>query len=198
MSRFFAIKYTLIIWICLFWSAFSQDDIRDIEIDNIFLNEIVLESDHSYSHSRSYLLLKKRVLKVYPYVDSVTQIMNIADTSLKGIRKKRISRRYSRKLQKKMMRRFGENITSLTRKEGVVLSKIIYREFGVTVYDLISKYRGSFQAFFWQRLAKLYNGDLKSDFNPSVNKEDMFIEYIINKYIDRNDLQESSVHDFVF
>ena len=91
MSRFFTIKYTLIIWICLFGCAFSQDDIEDLEIDNILLNEVVLESDHSYAHSRSYLLLKKRVLKVYPYVDSITQIINIADHSLKGIRKKRLS-----------------------------------------------------------------------------------------------------------
>ena len=67
----FYIKYTLIIWICLFGCAFSQDEIEDLEIDNILLNEVVLESDHSYAHSRSYLLLKKRVLKVYPYVDSI-------------------------------------------------------------------------------------------------------------------------------
>lgn len=188
MSRFFTIKYTLIIWICLFWCSFSQDSIIDLDVDNILLNEVVLESDHSYSDSRSYLLLKKRVLKVYPYLDSVSQIIHVADNSLKDIQKKRLSRRYSRKLQKKMVRRFGENITKLTRKEGVILSKIIYREFDLTVYDLISKYRGSFQAFFWQRLAKLYDGDLKSGFDPSSNKEDFFIEYIIKNHINHKTL----------
>lgn len=185
MSRFFFIKYTLIIWICVFSYAFAQDN--NLEIDNIFLNEVVLEERHSYSDSRAYILLKRRVFKVYPYVDSVSSIILEADGALKGMRKKRLSRRYSRKLQKKMMRRFSEQITSLTRKEGVVLSKIIYREFGLTVYDLINKYRGSFQAFFWQKLAKLYDGNLKSTFDPSTNKEDFFIDHIISEHIESSE-----------
>jgi len=186
MSRNFPIKYTLIIWIGLFLCLFSQEN--DIYIDNILLEEIVLESEHTYSDSRDYLLLKRRVLKVYPYVDSVSRIINEANLALSGVKKKRLARRYSRKLQKKMMRRFSEKITNLTRKEGVVLSKIIYREFGISVYEMIHQYRGSFQAFFWQRLAKLYDGDLKSTFDPSTIKEDFFIEYIINEYIDSENL----------
>tara|TARA_B100000427_G_C15394817_1_gene544984 strand:+ start:287 stop:748 length:462 start_codon:yes stop_codon:yes gene_type:complete len=152
------------------------------------LNEIELASEHSYADSRSYLLLKRRVLKVYPYVDTISVLLDDIDSNLKGIQKKRLLRRYSRKLQKKIMRRFSEKVTNLTRKEGVVLSKIIYREFGMTAYDLISQYRGSVHAFFWQRLAKLYDGDLRSNFDPESNKEDFFIEYIINEYIETSNL----------
>ena len=186
MTRYFSIKYTLIICFLLSLCVFSQD--LQPEIENIMLDEVKLSSEYSYADSRSYLLLKRRVLKVYPYVDTIAALLDNADSALQGIQKKRLSRRYSRKLQKKIMRRFSENITNLTRKEGVVLSKIIYREFGITVYDLISQYRGAVHAFFWQRLAKLYEGDLKSSFNPESNKEDFFIEYIINKYIDKTNL----------
>ena len=186
MIRCFSIKYTLIICFSLSLCVFSQDSYSEIE--NIMLDEVLLESEHSYADSRSYLLLKRRVLKVYPYVDTISRVLGNADNSLQGIRKKRLSRRYSRKLQKKIMRRFSDKITNLTRKEGVVLSKIIYREFGVTVYDLISQYRSSVHAFFWQRLAKLYDGDLKSNFDPASNKEDFFIEHIINEYIETSNL----------
>ena len=186
MSINFPVKYTLIIWIGLFLCLFSQEE--DVNMDNILLEEIVLESEHTYSDSRDYLLLKRRVQKVYPYIDSVSSIINEANMALSGVRKKRLERRYYRKLQKKMMRRFSEKITNLTRKEGVVLSKIIYREFGMTVYEMIHRYRGSFRAFFWQRLAKLYDGDLKSTFDPSTSKEDFFIEYIINEHIESEDL----------
>jgi len=185
MTSYFSIKYTLIICFLLSLYVFSQDL---SETESIMLNEVELASEHSYADSRSYLLLKRRVIKVYPYVDTISVLLDDADSALKGIQKKRLSRRYSRKLQKKIMRRFSEKITNLTRKEGVVLSKIIYREFGITVYDLISQYRGSVHAFFWQRLAKLYDGDLRSNFDPESNKEDFFIEYIINEYIETSNL----------
>jgi len=186
MLRYFSIKYTLIICFTFPLSIFSQDD--HLEIENIMLKEVLLESDHSYSDSRSYLLLKRRVLKVYPYVDTISRVLSNVDNSLQGISKRRLSRRYSRRMQKKIMRRFSDTITNLTRKEGLVLSKIVYREFGVTVYDLIGQYRGSVHAFFWQSIAKLYEGDLKSNFNPESNKEDFFIEYIIKEYIETSNL----------
>ena len=98
MTSYFPIKYTLIICFLLSLYVFSQDL---SEIESIMLNEVELASEHSYADSRSYLLLKRRVLKVYPYVDTISVLLDDADSALKGIQKKRLSRRYSRKLQKK-------------------------------------------------------------------------------------------------
>ena len=86
MIRCFSIKYTLIICFSLSLCVFSQDS--HSEIENIMLDEVLLESNHSYADSRSYLLLKRRVLKVYPYVDTISRVLGNADNSLQGIRKK--------------------------------------------------------------------------------------------------------------
>ena len=102
---------------------------------------------------------------------------------LKILKKKRHTRRYVRKFQKKMINHFSNNISNLTRQEGVVLSKLIYREFDITVYDLISQYRGGVHAFFWQRVSRLYDGNLKSTYHPDHNKEDFYIEHILNNSI---------------
>ena len=77
------------------------------------------------------------------------------------------------------MNRFLNQIKSLTRKEGVILCKLIYRKNNITVFSLIRKYRGSWNAFWWQRLSKIYEGDLKSSFYPKKNKEDFLIEKVI-------------------
>ena len=58
----------------------------------------------------------------------------------------------------------------------------LYREFDITAYSLISNYRGSLQAFFWQNLSKLYEGNLKSIFNPNTVEEDFYIDQIIKQY----------------
>ena len=70
-------------------------------------------------------------------------------------------------------------IKSLTRKEGVILSKLVYRELGISVFDLIKEYKGGWSAFWWQNLAKVYDGNIKSKFDPKKNKEDFLIEKII-------------------
>ena len=90
---------------------------------------------------------------------------------------------FSRLMQKKLMNRFSKNVSNLTRQEGVLLSKLIYREFNETVYDIITRYRGRVHAFFWNRLSKIYDGNLKSSYNPKKNKEDFYIEDILSNYI---------------
>ena len=185
MPRCFHIKYTLIIWFSLSLCLFSQNDSIDLYLDHIFLNEVVLKSNYSTFNSKDFFLLKRRVLNVYPYIDSISKIIHKTDSVLKHVHSKRLSKRYSRRVQKKLISQFSENVMKLTRKEGVILSKLLYREFGVTAYELIKTYRGPFQAFFWQRLSSLYEGDLKSEFKANKDQEDVYIEFIINEYLEK-------------
>ena len=183
MNFYCGIKYTLIIWMFFSLCLFSQTEnlFQEFNFENIFLDEVVLESDRILNNKIHFLSLRKKVYKVYPYVDSIKQILDEANLNLETINKKRHSRRYARKFQKQIIDRFGKDVTGLTRSEGVILSKLIYREFDETVYDLITQYRGSLHSFFWQRVAKLYDGDLKVEFNPEDSAEDFFIDVILNQ-----------------
>ena len=67
----------------------------------------------------------------------------------------------------------------LTSTEGNILVKLIYRETKVSTYKLLKQYRGSLNAMFWQALAKIYDNDLKQEYNPENIIEDMYIEHII-------------------
>jgi len=63
----------------------------------------------------------------------------------------------------------------------VILTKLIYREFELTAYQLVKSYRGNFQAVFWNRVAKFYQGSLKNEFDPVLVTEDRYIEKIIKE-----------------
>ena len=65
--------------------------------------------------------------------------------------------------------------------EGKILVKLIYRETSLTTYYIVKSYRGRFNAFFWQTMAKLWNNDLKTIYDPSAVREDYLIENIINE-----------------
>ena len=188
MCFFCYTKYTLIIWINCSLFLFSQSDTLDLLLDStstIFLDEVVLES-HGFNVGNhiNFLVLKRKVLKVYPYVDSLKSIVFVVDDSLNNIQKKRHSRKYIKRMQKELFLRFGDSMTQLTRSEGVILSKLIYREFNLTAYDLINKYRGPLHSFFWQRVSKLFDGNLKVEFEPHKDAEDFFIDQIIEQVTD--------------
>ena len=178
------IKYTLIISISSFLLLFSQSQLDSVINEDILLDEVFLESSKfKIEDQRDYFLLRRRVLKVYPYIDSLRHILNEADLSMHHFKRKRHARRYVKKFQKKIMHQFSNSIKNLTRKEGVILSKLIYREFDTTVYDLINKYRGGVHAFFWQRISRLYDGNLKSSYDPVHNRQDFYIEHILETSI---------------
>ena len=178
-----SIRRILFMFFCIvFLDLKSQENFTNINKENtknILLDEIILNSDSLYSYSKSqYILLKHRVLKVSPYADSIVMLVKNIDMKIFSLKKKRNSRRYIRKKQKELIDYFFEDISSLTRKEGVILCKIIYRNMGISAYDLIRKYRGKFRAFFWQSLSKVYEGDLKTDFDPNHTIEDELIDFI--------------------
>ena len=154
---------------------FSQTPENDIVLD-----EVLLSSKMLYT-KKEYFFYKKKVLKVYHYVDTLRNLITELDNELLLESKNRKKRKIIRNYKKDLMDRFLLEIKSLTRKDGVILSKLIYRDLGVSVFDLIKKYKGGWSAFWWQNLANLYDGNLNSEFNPTKNKEDFLIEKIIKK-----------------
>ena len=126
-----------------------------------------------------YRILKRKVLKVYPYAIYTKNKLSEIEEDLKGISKKRKKKRYTKEVSKFLKEELGEKMRKLTRTEGNILVKLIYRETKVSTYKLLKQYRGSVNAFFWQTMAKLYDNDLKQEYDPENLREDMYIEHII-------------------
>ena len=83
-----------------------------------------------------------------------------------------------------MQEKFEPELRKLTRSEGQILSKLIYRETGLPVYDIIKTYRNGFSARFWSMTAWWYDIDLKRPYDPESDAEDQLIENIlIRKFI---------------
>ena len=84
----------------------------------------------------------------------------------------------------KLKREFEGDIRNMTLNQGRILIKLIDRETGNSSYGLVKELRGSFQAFFWQSLARVFSTNLKEKFNPYTNPEDKMIEDIIGSIED--------------
>ena len=128
---------------------------------------------------KKYNILKRRVLKVYPYAISAKEkLMNI-QVGLDSIRKRRHKKRYTKEVAKWVKEEYADRLKNLTMSEGKILVKLIHRETQTTSYKIVKSYRGRFNAFFWQTMAKFWDNNLKTEYDPVNNREDMLIEHIL-------------------
>jgi hypothetical protein len=79
--------------------------------------------------------------------------------------------------EKELKAQFEDQLKDLTMNQGRILLKLIDRETGNTSYQLVKDFRGGFQAFMWQGVARLFGNNMKAEYDPEG--EDIIIERAI-------------------
>ena len=147
-----------------------------------WLNEVTvtaLPDLSDYEDRRDYYILRRKVIKVWPYAKEAAEQLYAMEKELEGEDRNRKRKKYAKGIEKYLEENFKEELKKFTRSEGRVLVKLTNRETERTTHELIKEYRGGFNAFFWQSMAKIYDNDLKSEYKPGENLEDSWIENIL-------------------
>ncbi|MBN2480523.1 MAG: DUF4294 domain-containing protein [Bacteroidales bacterium] len=126
---------------------------------------------------RQYERLIYNVKKAYPYALIAGEMFREVEINLSGMKTEKEQKEYIKQVEKDLKDRFEGELTKLTITQGRILIKLIDRETRHTSYDLVKELRGSFQAFFWQAVARIFGSNLKSRYDPMG--EDYLIEEII-------------------
>ena len=182
--RFYTI---LICFIFYSFSLFSQDNIIVspfvvVDGETVFVSKIPqldIIDFKDINERKWFYKLKRRVLKVYPYALETKLKVDSLNQSLDSIGKKRKKRKYTRSVAKVVKAQYSTALKNLSMKEGGILIKLIYKETGLSTYDLLRNYKGWWSATMWQTFAKMHNHNLKTVYDPINNREDMFIDRIL-------------------
>jgi hypothetical protein len=126
---------------------------------------------------RQYYRLVKNVKKVYPYAKMAGAKYNEVADHLLSLKSERERKIYISKVEKEILAEYEDDLKKLTITQGKILLKLIDRETGETSYQLLKDFKGTFNAFFWQTLAKIFGHNLKSTFDPEG--EDKLLNEII-------------------
>jgi hypothetical protein len=132
----------------------------------------------SKREERKWSRLKRDVAKVYPYSKLAGKKLKQYNDTMVGMNPKE-QKRMLRKAEDELKAEFEDDIRNMTLNQGRILIKLIDRESGSTSYGLVKDLRGSFQAVFWQSVARIFKANLKSSYDPNSNSEDRMIEDII-------------------
>lgn len=132
---------------------------------------------HLLEKKKEWTRLRNAVYVTYPYARKAGYIINDINNHLGKITDKKKRKEYIKTREKDLKKEFSDPLTQLSIYQGKVLMKLINRQTGNNCYDLISEYKGSFSARFWQTIAFFFNSSLKQPYD--AKGEDKVIEDIV-------------------
>jgi len=153
--------------------------VKAFQLDEVLiLKKLKFENSLAY---KKYLILKRKTQKVYPYAKMAADTLTNLVADLEDLKKKRHKKKHIRRMQRFLQKKFTPELKKMSRTEGQILIKLIHRQTGITMYDLIKEYRNGVKAFFYEKTASLFNISLKRKFNPKDVYEDYLIEDILER-----------------
>ena len=150
--------------------------------DVIGLDDVVMLKKIKFSNRKDrikYLILRRKVRKVYPFAKMAADRLIELQDSLIHIKSKRKKKKYTKHIQKYIEEEFSEKLKKFSRTEGQILIKLIHRQTGTTAFELIKELRSGWRAFWYNSTASMFSISLKEEYNPMDNHEDYYIEDVL-------------------
>lgn len=144
-------------------------------IDEVYI--FPLRKFKSRRDLRRYRRLIRNVKKAYPYAKLAKAKLDEIEANLTKLTTEKARKDYVKRVEKEIRYEYEDELKKLTITQGRILIKLIDRETGETSYELVKQLRGSFSAFFWQALARLFGSNLKTEFD--AQGEDKLINEIV-------------------
>ena len=134
-----------------------------------------------------YYTVKRKTLKVYPYALLASERLQKLNSRLPLIKTRSQKKKYTKIVERFIEKEFSNELKKLTRTEGQILVKLVHRETGETVFDLVKRLRNGLRAFSYNSLGKLFDISIKTGYDPQKIEEDAIIEDVLKRaYADKS------------
>jgi hypothetical protein len=146
----------------------------------IMIEEVVINRNKlDYESKKQFLILQNRVYKVYPYAKIASERLTALNRNMDKLKTNKEKKKYFKIVETYIENEFTEKLKKLSRKQGQILLKLIYRQTGNTAFDLVRDYKSGWKAFWASNTAKVFDLNLKSKYAPYDVNEDYLIETIL-------------------
>lgn len=150
---------------------FSQTVPDPIKVQNI--ESVRIDRNFDKKYKRALANLKR----VYPLALEAKASIDEMERELSELEKKRKQKKYVKESEKELKADFEYTLKDLYVSEGRLLMKLIHRETGMTVDEILRKYKGNLSASTTGAALKMFGHDTKLTYDPI--DEDWIIEAVI-------------------
>jgi hypothetical protein len=154
----------------------SKAQVEPTELDTIAthgLREFVYFSD-----MRKYEFLKRKTIKMYPYVMHAIATLEELDSTIVNLDKKRYQKKKVKEINSDLNEDFKYVVMDMTQSEGEILVKLLHRYTSKTAFQIIAEYQGLAKAVTWQTISLTGGANLKLKHDP---EEDKMLEHIVRQ-----------------
>ena len=168
----------------------------------IALEEFTVLPKHDFNSAidaRYYYWFQRKVFKAYPFAKTASQRLDSLNARLERINSKSRKRNYTKRAQKYLEGEFTDQLKKMTRTEGRILIKLIYRQTGKTTFNNIKTLRSGWKAFWYNTTANIFKLSLKEEYHPESENEDYLIEDVLQRaFLEENLPAQNSKLTFDF
>ncbi len=155
----------------------------DEGIDSLYkrgrvFDEVIVVGRFTPMTYEDYWRMKYRIKKVWPYAVLGAQYLQEMDQLRDELSKRKFKKAVNQR-QKELFDNFSGILKKFTRTEGKILIKLIYRQTGVSTYEIAKELKSGFKAFWWNASASMFSLSLKDEYDPRTDAEDYNIETIL-------------------
>lgn len=147
----------------------------------VMMDELFLVSKPRFNNDLDrnyYFFLNKKLNRVYPYFMTALEQYNDIEDELAKIDNDQ-KRSYAKKKQEQLANQYETQLRDLTKTEGRIFAKLMYRATGKSVYEIIKELRGGWSAFWWNVKGSIADVDIKEPYDPYTNRQDTFVESLL-------------------
>ena len=143
------------------------------------LSEIRVDKDFQLKYDQAL----RQIRRVYPLALQAKVYLVEFEKEYQDIERRRKKKQFGKQAHKILKDEFVYDIRDLYISEGIMLMKLVHRETGQTVSDILAKYRGQLQANLYEGMGKIWEQDLGIEYDPYGR--DWIIEMVIRDIIDK-------------
>jgi len=141
------------------------------------LNIYPAEKFKNTKQEQFYWITVRDVKLTLPYAKIIAYELNKTNKKLVLLPDDKERKKYLSQYEKQVLKKYEPELKKMNMNQGRMLLKLIDRECNQSPYELIKAYRGSFTAFFWQGVARIFGSNLKSEYDG--RDKDKIVERII-------------------
>ena len=153
----------------------EPDTIKVVQLDEV----LILKGEVDEESKKSFLVLQRRVQRVYPYAKTAADRLVALDKGMAKLKTEKEKKKYFKIVEKYLENEFEGQLKKLSRRDGQILVKLIHRQTGSTTFDLIKEQKSGWKAFWANKTARVFSINLKTQYNPYNVAEDFLIETIL-------------------
>ena len=158
--------------------------------DTIQLPELVVFKEKLDPEAKKqFMILQNRVYKTYPYAKLASERLTVLNKGMASFHTQREKKKYFKIVEDYLSNEFESKLKKLSRKQGQILVKLIYRQTGTTTYDLVKNLKSGWKAFWSNTAASMFDINLKTKYTPYDVNEDYLIETILVRAFESGRLQ---------